>query len=178
MGEAQEWLFEPSFNRAVKICESDARIALDINTLNMLALVLVLPLAGALSDRVGRKTMLLVAATAALTLAWPLFWLMDHPTPVVAALGQLGFALIIGTYCGVIPATMVEAFPARVRCSAISIGYNLCLGILGGTSPLVATWLIERTRDDLSPAFYVMAAATISLCVVVRLPSRAIAGSR
>jgi len=161
-----------------KTSHLSSKVALDINTLNMLALVLVLPLAGALSDRVGRKTMLLVAATAALTLAWPLFWLMDHPTPVVAALGQLGFALIIGTYCGVIPATMVEAFPARVRCSAISIGYNLCLGILGGTSPLVATWLIERTRDDLSPAFYVMAAAAISLCVVVRLPSRAIVGSR
>jgi MHS family proline/betaine transporter-like MFS transporter len=161
-----------------KVSRLSTRTALDINTLNMLVLVAVLPLAGAMSDRFGRKRMLLGAATAAVLFAWPLFWLMSHPTPVLAMLGQCGFALIIGTYCGVIPVTMVEAFPARVRCSAVSIGYNLCLGILGGTSPLVATWLIERTHDDLSPAFYVMAAAAVSLCVVVRLPTREVAVSR
>lgn len=161
-----------------KVSHLSSRSALDINTLNMLVLVLTLPLAGAMSDRFGRKTLLLGAAGAAAMFAWPLFWLMSHHSPVLAMLGQTGFALIIGTYCGVIPVTMVEAFPARVRCSAVSIGYNLCLGILGGTSPLVATWLIERTGDVLSPAFYVMAAAIVSLGIVVRLPSRDVAGSR
>lgn len=161
-----------------KVSHLSTRTALDINTLNMLVLVAVLPLAGALSDRFGRKKMLLGAAAAAILFAWPLFWLMSHPMPVLAMLGQCGFALIVGSYCGVIPVTMVEAFPARVRCSAVSIGYNLCLGILGGTSPLVATWLIERTHDALSPAFYVMGAAAISLCIVVRLPTRDLSGSR
>lgn len=153
-----------------KVSRLSAERALDINTLNMIVLVVVLPLAGAMSDRLGRKPLLLAASLAALVLAWPLFWLIAHPVPMLAALGQLGFAIIVGTYCGVIPVTMVEAFPARVRCSAVSIGYNLCLGIVGGTSPLVATWLIERTHDDLSPAFYVMAAAAISLGIVFRLP--------
>lgn len=161
-----------------KVSHLSTRTALDINTLNMLVLVAVLPLAGSLSDRFGRKKLLLGAATAAVLFAWPLFWLMSHPAPVLAMLGQAGFALIVGTYCGVIPVTMVEAFPARVRCSAVSIGYNLCLGILGGTSPLVATWLIDRTHDDLSPAFYVMAAALVSLVIGVRLPSRNVGQSR
>jgi MHS family proline/betaine transporter-like MFS transporter len=154
-----------------KVSQLSTETALDINTLNMVVLVLVLPLAGALSDRVGRKPLLLAASIAALVLAWPLFWLMAHHVPLLAALGQLGFAITIGTFCGVIPVTMVEAFPARVRCSAVSIGYNLCLGIVGGTSPLVATWLMERTHNDLSPAFYVMAAAAVSLSVVLSLPS-------
>lgn len=155
-----------------KVSHLSSSAALDINTLNMIVLVGVLPAAGALSDRVGRKPMLFCASLAALLLAWPLFWLMAHPVVHWAMLGQFGFALIIGTFCGVIPVTMVEAFPARVRCSAVSIGYNLCLGIVGGTTPLVAMWLIERTRDDLSPAFYIMAAAAVSLAMVVRLPSR------
>jgi MHS family proline/betaine transporter-like MFS transporter len=155
-----------------KVSRLSAAAALDNNTLNMIVLLGVIPAAGAISDRIGRRPVLLAAALAALTLAWPLFWLMAHHDAYLALLGQLGFALIIGAFVGVIPATMVEAFPARVRCSAVSIGYNVCLGIVGGTAPLVATWLIERTHDDLSPAYYIMAAASISLAVVWRLPEQ------
>jgi MHS family proline/betaine transporter-like MFS transporter len=64
---------------------------------------------------------------------------------------------------------MVEAFPARVRCTALSVGYNLAMGLLGGTTPLVAAYLIERSHNDLSPAFYIMAAAAVSLGVLLRL---------
>src|SRR5256885_8442617 len=103
----------------------------------MLVLPGVLPPAGALSARVGRKRLLLASAMATVVLAWPLFWLMAHPLAGLALVGQMGFAVLIGGYCGVLPATMVEAFPARVRCSAVSIGYNLCLGLLGGPAPLV-----------------------------------------
>jgi MHS family proline/betaine transporter-like MFS transporter len=60
-----------------------------------------------------------------------------------------------------------------VRCSAVSIGYTACLGVVGGTTPLVATWLIQRTDENLSPAFYVMAAAAVSLAVIVTLPGGA-----
>jgi MHS family proline/betaine transporter-like MFS transporter len=65
---------------------------------------------------------------------------------------------------------MVEITPRAVRCSAISIGYNLCVGVLGGLTPLVATWLIQRTHNDLAPAYCVMGAALISLVVVATLP--------
>ena len=155
-----------------KVPHFSSKTALDINSLSMIVLVLVLPLAGSLSDRVGRKPLMMAAALAVFTFAWPLFWLMAHPEPWMAALGQAGLAVVIGTYCGVVPVTMVEAFPARVRCSSISIGYNLCLGLAGGTAPLVATWLMERTHDDLSPAFYVMAAAIVSAAAVWKLPGR------
>ncbi len=154
-----------------KVVRLSPAAALDINSLNMLALLLVLPAAGALSDRLGRKPMLLAATAGGLIFAWPLFQLMDHRVPMVAGLGQLGLALFVGTFLGVIPVTMVEAFPARVRCSAVSIGYNLCLGIIGGTTPLIATWLIQRSHDDLSPAYYVMAAATVSFVAALFLPN-------
>ena len=49
-----------------------------------------------------------------------------------------------------------------MRCTAVALGYNLSLGVIGGLTPLVATWLVHRTHNDLSPAFMVMIAAAIS----------------
>jgi len=137
--------------------------AFQINTLNMAALLLLIPAAGALSDRVGRKPLLIGAALGVLVLAWPLFWLMHHPNFAMMLGGQFGFAVLLGLYLGVIPVAMVEAVPARVRCSGLSIAYNLCLGVIGGTTPMAATYLIEKTEDDLSPTFYMMFAAAVTL---------------
>jgi MHS family proline/betaine transporter-like MFS transporter len=61
---------------------------------------------------------------------------------------------------------MVEETPAAVRCTAIALGYNITLGIIGGLSPLVATWLVNRTENDLAPAYMVMAAAAVSFFAV------------
>ena len=59
-----------------------------------------------------------------------------------------------------------------MRCTAIALGYNVTLGVVGGLSPLVATWLVERTGDDLSPAFMIMAAAAISFLAVLGFRER------
>jgi MHS family proline/betaine transporter-like MFS transporter len=146
--------------------------AFDVNTISMVVLLLMLPLAGALSDRLGRRPVLLTAAGGTLVLAWPLFWLLDHPHFAAALAGQMGLAVLLGLYLGAIPAAMVEATPARVRCSALSIGYNLCLGVVGGTAPMVAAALVEHA-GALSPAFYLMAAAGVTWAVVLRLPETA-----
>ena len=104
-------------------------------------------------------------------LSWPLFWALHHPSSASWNFaGQLGFAVLIGLFGGALPVTMVETTPREVRCSAISVGYNLCVGVLGGMTPMVATWLMQRTRDDLAPAYYIMAAALISLVIAVSLP--------
>lgn len=143
--------------------------AFDINTGSMLLLLMVIPCAGALSDHVGRRPVLFAAALGGLLLAWPLLWLMHHSNPLWMLAGQCGFALLVGLFAGVIPVTMAEALPAQVRCTALSVSYNLCLGILGGTTPALATYLIQRTHDDLAPAYYLMAAATVSLMATGRL---------
>jgi MFS transporter, MHS family, proline/betaine transporter len=62
---------------------------------------------------------------------------------------------------------MVEEVPAAVRRTAIALGYNVTLGVIGGLSPLVATWLVERTADQLAPAFMIMAAAAISFLAML-----------
>ena len=68
------------------------------------------------------------------------------------------------------PTFMVESAPGSVRCTAVALGYNIALGIIGGFTPLAATWLVERTGDELAPAFLIMAAAAISFAVILRMP--------
>lgn len=144
--------------------------ALGINTVSM---ALVLPLmvaAGWLTDRVGRRSVMLAATLLAVVASWPLFWLMHSASPAFELLGQLGFVLTVGTFIGCQPTLMVEAAPAKVRCTAIALGYNVTLGLIGGLSPLAATWLIERTGNDYSPGFMIMAAAAVSFLALLTYP--------
>ncbi len=141
--------------------------ALEINTVSMAILLPVMVAMGWLSDRIGRRPILLGATALGLIAAWPLFWLMHQADPAFVLLGQLGFVLAVGAFVGTQPTIMVEAVPASVRCTTIALGYNVTLGVVGGLSPLVATWLVERTANDYSPAFMIMAAAAISFLALL-----------
>jgi len=141
--------------------------ALEINTISMIILLVVMVGMGWFCDRVGRKPILLGATAIAFVGALPLFWLMHHPDPALVLLGQMGFVVSVGMFLGAQPAIMVEATPATVRCTAIALGYNVTLGIVGGVTPLAATWLVNRTQNDLSPAFLVIAAAMVSFACIL-----------
>ena len=141
--------------------------ALGINTVSMAVLLPLMLGVGWLSDRIGRRTIMLAATAFAVVTAWPLFRLMHSPDAAIVLLGQLGFVLSVGAFIGCQPSLMVEAVPAHIRCTAIALGYNVTLGLVGGLSPLVATWLVHRTGNDYSPAFMIMAAATTSFLALL-----------
>jgi MHS family proline/betaine transporter-like MFS transporter len=142
--------------------------ALEINSLSMAVLLPVMIVTGLLTDRFGRKPFLLLATILGFVGAIPVFWLLNHHTAWFAQLGQLGLVLMVGLYCGTQPSIMVEAAPLQVRCTAVALGYNICLGVIGGLTPLAATWLVERTGDEIAPAFLVMAAAAITFVTVLQ----------
>ncbi len=142
--------------------------ALEINTLSMTIMLAVVLAGGALSDRFGRKPLLLIPVILGFVAALPLFWLMNHPSVLLAQLGQFGLVLIVGLYGGAQPAVLVEAAPPQVRCTAVALGYNICFGVIGGSTPLAAAWLVERTGNEIAPAFLMMAAAAVAFFTILR----------
>lgn len=146
--------------------------ALLINTLSMLFLIIAIPLMGALSDRVGRKPVLIAGCVGVACLAYPLYYLLSQGTFGSALTAQLVFVIPISMLQGAMPATMVELFPTSSRYSALSISYNIAFAIFGGTAPLVATQLISMTGNPLAPSFSLIFAAVVSLLVIVSMKER------
>lgn len=139
--------------------------ALALNSLALALLMVATPVAGIVSDKIGRKPMLLLGTAGLTIFAWPLFRLMSEATIPAIIAAQAGFAVIMACFTGASPAFMVEAFPKHVRCSGLSVGYNLALSIFGGTVPMVAVFLIAETGDPLLPALYLSLAAAISFAM-------------
>lgn len=147
--------------------------ALDINTIAMAAMMLLIPVMGKLSDKVGRKPVLVCAASGVVLLSYPLILFMhtDHWLPLLCS--QLVFAVLMAAYAAANPAAMVESFPAKVRISAMSISFNISFAIFGGTMPMVAAWLLERTHDDYSIAWLLVAAGAVTLGSLLGHPETA-----
>jgi MFS transporter, MHS family, proline/betaine transporter len=141
--------------------------ALGINTFSMAAIVPLMVFFGWLSDRIGRKPLLVAAMVAGFVGAVPFLWLMHHPDPALIVLGQLGFVLVLAPVLAIEPSLLVESTPPTVRCTVISTGFNITAGIMGGLAPVAATWLVHRSGIDLSPAFIVMAVAAVSFVSVL-----------
>ncbi|HLH76883.1 MAG TPA: MFS transporter, partial [Candidatus Binataceae bacterium] len=97
-----------------KVVGLQERQVFTINTLCLGSALLVIPLSGWLSDRVGRRPLLLLAASAAALFSWPLFILMRRGSFACALMGQLGLAIIVALYEGGAPAAVTEAFPTAV----------------------------------------------------------------
>jgi len=143
--------------------------ALLSNAIGLAVLMILIPFMGALSDRVGRKPLLIAFSALIAVLTYPLFLLISGGTFLLVVLGQVLFGVIISLFSGPGPAALVEMFPTNVRYSALGVSYNLAVAAFGGTAPFIATYLVSRTGSNLSPSFYLIAAAVITLIVVSRI---------
>ena len=143
-----------------------------ITVASLVALVLILPLA-ALSDRIGRRPMLIGGALGFAVLAYPFFLLLNSGSIAAAIAAHCGLAAIESVYISAAVVAGVELFATRVRYSGFSIGYNIAVAAFGGTTPYVVTWLTGNTGNNFAPAFYVIAAAVLSLVTVLTLRENA-----
>ncbi len=137
--------------------------ALLLNTVNMLVLFVVAPISAWLSDRVGRKKILMIGAALFLFAGYPLFTLLQQPEFGLIMLAQALFAALVGFYTGPVPTLLVEIFPTRVRYTGMAMSYNVSAAVFGGTAPMVCQWLINTTGSAYSIAYYMMTCAVISL---------------
>ncbi|MFF4764465.1 MFS transporter [Streptomyces sp. NPDC001292] len=147
--------------------------ALTSNLIAMVVHLLLLPVTGVLSDRVGRKRLLLSSTVGLGVVAYPVYWLLSQGSFGYLVLGQVVFAAVLAVFSGPAPAALAELFPARVRHSSLSIGYNLATAAFGGTAPFIVAFLVSRTGNDLAPAYYVIAGAIVTTVVLVSMSETA-----
>jgi MHS family proline/betaine transporter-like MFS transporter len=146
--------------------------ALVCNVVALSAVAVLTPLAAIASDRLGRRCMYLGGAIGYAVLSHPLFATMSGGSWVSALGGGLAFAVCISLPSGCMAATMIELFPTRTRYTGVAIGYNIAQALLGGTAPLIATWLIHVSGNEVAPAWYLIAAAMITAVAACFIPSR------
>ena len=147
----------------------------DALTTNALALVIEVPLivaAGALSDRVGRKPLMMTAMGLFAVGTYPIFLLVTSGSIAGAVGGQVLFVTLFALVSGPMAAMFVELFPTRVRSSAFSSSYNIGVAVFGGTAPFVNTFLATRSGLDVAPAFYLTFGALVSLVFLSRVVDR------
>lgn len=123
---------------------------------------------GAISDRVGRKPVLLTACLLLLVGSYPLVWLMLNGASHGAAMAiQAVLSASCGLFIGSMAASLVEMFPTRRRLTGLSTSYNLSSMVFGGFAPFIATWLIAQTQQPISVTYYVIFGAVVSLPAVI-----------
>lgn len=137
-----------------------------ITTLGLLSVAVCMPLTGYLSDRWGRRPLMLMGCGGFILLTYPAMLLMTQGSVMtsIAAMSLLGvFVAMFNGGCG---AAMVELFPTAIRYGGIAVAYNLTVAVFGGVTPLASASLIAWTGDPLSPAWYVMITALVSFIAV------------
>ena len=144
-----------------------------VTAVSLVAISIAIPYAGALSDRVGRKNVLVGSAIAMAIAGIPCYLLIGTGNVPLAIIGASVMAVIFSGHTGVIHILLVELFPTRVRYSAYGLGYNISSALFGGTAPLLMTYLITKTGNHNMPAFYAVITALGTLIAVSRVKDKA-----
>jgi metabolite-proton symporter len=123
-----------------------------------------LPIAGAVSDRIGRRPLLMLVPVLTVLTAYPaMSWLVAAPSLHKLLAVELWFSLLFGVYNGAMVPFLTEIMPVEVRTAAFSLAYSLATAVFGGFTPAICTYLIEHTGNKASPAVWLSLAAVVSL---------------
>ncbi|KAD4060079.1 MFS transporter [Arthrobacter yangruifuii] len=133
----------------------------------LVLMALCIPLAGKLSDRIGRRPVLWIGAGSTIVLAVPAFVLIGQGPVVTTLLGLLLLAVPVTFYVGNLAATLPSLFQTSSRYGAMGISYNIATAVFGGTAPLIMQGLITLTDNDMAPAYWLMFTSVAGAIAVV-----------
>jgi MHS family proline/betaine transporter-like MFS transporter len=137
------------------------------NTLSLVAVLFSKPLGGWLSDRLGRRRLMMGLTVAIMLLAQVAFNMMLHGTPMGFIAGQLLLAVPIGMALGLQGAMVVEIFPLRTRVTSMSVAYSVTLALAGGLAPFVLTLLVDQLKlPQTVSGYYIMLYGLIGLALM------------
>jgi MHS family proline/betaine transporter-like MFS transporter len=153
-----------------KYLKLSASAALWSNTVGLFVLLACIPLMGRISDWLGRKPLLLACCLAFIVLPFPVFNYMLSGIGVGELIVvQILFAVLIAMFSGPGPAAIAEIFPTRSRSTWMTSGYALAVAIFGGFAPFISVWLIDHFQSPIAHVWYLVAAAVVSLLVILSL---------
>lgn len=136
--------------------------------------VVLIPICGVLSDRIGRKPVMITALGLSLIVTYPLFaWVSSNPSFSNLLAMQVILCGLFGIFNGPVSTALGEQFPTRVRSTALAIGYNIAVMLFGGFAQFFVTWLIHASGTPIAPAFYLIFGAAVGLLATVFLAERA-----
>ena len=133
---------------------------------------------GKYSDRIGRKKMLLWASLSFIALTIPLFYLLSTASFVEMVMIQLVFCTLLAMNDGSLPAYLTEQFPIQVRYTGFAFSFNTANALLGGTVPLVATWLIQQTGNTLAPSVLLIVVAVFASMALLQRKSHRLVSAK
>ena len=163
--------FYTAFVYAVSYIETvdgmPASFALDLNTGVMGLLLIFYPLSAWLSDRIGRRPMLISGSTLLMLGGVPIFMLLHSQLPAMLAQGEVLLMLVVALLAGGKNPANVELMPAAVRCTGLALAFNIAEGYFGGTTPLIASWLLSHFGNPLLPGIWLSFSGLITLITVL-----------
>ncbi len=155
-------VYTPTFGRTV--LKLSSRDALLVTLLVAVTNFIWNPVGGALSDRIGRRPVLLAIATLSLLTAYPaLHWLVEAPTFGKMLAVEMMLSFYFGVYSGTMLGALVEVVPKHVRTTCFSMAFALAAGLFGTFTPFASTLLIDHTGDKASPGYWLMCAAVLGI---------------
>ncbi|PAD34750.1 MFS transporter [Terribacillus saccharophilus] len=138
-------------------------------TLVMIIMVPLTLLFGRLSDKIGNKTVFLIGLGGLTLLSAFAFYLVNLNGLVFVSIGILILGVLLATYEGSIPGSLPTMFYTDIRYRTLSVTFNVSVSIFGGTTPLVSTWLVHQTGNNLAPGWYLTIVSIIGFLVILFL---------
>lgn len=170
-------VYTPTFGRTV--LHLSAKDSLVVTLLVAVSNFIWLPVGGAISDRIGRKPLLIAMTVLAILTAYPaMSWLAAAPSFGRMLDVLLWFSFLFGMYNGAMVVALTEVMPVQVRVVGFSLAYSLATALFGGFTPAVSTWLIQATADKAAPAYWISMAALCGLVATLALYRRQTVAAR